>query len=100
MEVELAVTQGLPESSNKLAAEKRDGAREWEERTDRVILSSGCDRANSPPAGITQWTWDGVQVLTPGVQHGEEAEFRADVSGGRERLREEFPHWRGTADRR
>jgi len=41
---ELLITEGLLESSDKLAAEDTTGVREWKERTDRVILPSACDR--------------------------------------------------------
>ena len=40
------------------------------------------------------------ELLTPGVQHAEEADLCAEVSRDRERLREGFRHWCETGDRR
>jgi hypothetical protein len=44
MEVELAILEGLPESSNKLAAEDATEHMDGKKEPIRVILPSGCAR--------------------------------------------------------
>jgi len=40
------------------------------------------------------------EFLAPGMQHAEEANFRAETFSDCVPLREEFQHWYGTRDRR
>ena len=56
MEVELAFLKGLPESSNKLAAEHATEHLDGKKNRSRDF-TQWARSSDSPPAEMTQWTW-------------------------------------------
>src|SRR5436309_7776078 len=80
MEMELAFLEGLLETGNELAAEDATKHLDGEEKSGarfyplRVIERQAAGGNDAMDMGMKP------ELLTPSVQHGEEAEFRAEVS--------------------
>src|ERR1700722_14790599 len=79
MEMELAFLEGPLETGNELAPDDATKPLDGEEKCGglfyplRVIERQTTGRNNAMDMGMES------KLLTPGVQHGEEAEFRAEV---------------------
>src|SRR5258708_17576137 len=81
MKDELAFTEGLLESSNKLAA--KDATEHFDGKKEPLTLANpvGVIERQAPGGNDAMDMGMKPEVLTPSVQHGEEADFRATVSG-------------------
>src|SRR6202171_44732 len=81
MKMELAFLEGPLETSNELAAEDATKHLDGEEKSAARFYPVGVIERQAAGGNDAMDMGMKPELLTPSVQHGEEAEFRAEVSG-------------------